>query len=45
MGFQKFQNQNVFQVILSNFDFLTPDTPPPPTITTENEITPRFGLM
>ena len=27
IGFQKIQNQNVFQVILSNFDFLTPDPP------------------
>ena len=33
IGFQKFQNQNVFQVILRNFYFL--DTPPPPP----NEIT------
>ena len=27
--FQKFQNQNVFQVILSNFDFLNPGPPTP----------------
>ena len=43
--FLKYQDQNVFQVILSNFDFLTtdPPPPPPPTITTEKEITPDLA--
>ena len=46
--FQKVQNQNVFQVIVSNFEFLTPDLlthwpPLPPTITTENEKTPALA--
>ena len=36
---QKFQNQTVFQAILSNFDFLT-DPPPPPAL--PNEIIPDF---
>ena len=57
MRFQKFQNQCVFQVILSNFWIFWPQTldiklelkhfswdpeapPPPPTITTKNDITP-----
>ena len=43
---QKFQNQNVFQVILSNFDLLTlgaaPPPPPPPPPGKWNNTT--FGL-
>ena len=40
--FQKFQNHNVFQAILDNFDFWTPD-PPSPTYTTVNQITPDLA--
>ena len=40
----KIPTQNVFQVIQSNFDFLTWVPPPPPhTMTTENEITPDLA--
>ena len=44
IGSQKFQNEKLFQAILSNFDFFSPDhhhpPPPPTTLSTENEITP-----
>ena len=36
-GSQKFQNENIFRRILSNFDFFTPDPLP------ENEITPDLA--
>ena len=42
IGSQKFQNQNVFQLILSNF---SGGTPPPPPLVKGNIFDTRFGLI